>query len=88
MAALLSSTAFGADVTKQRLENADGDADNWITWGQNYSSHRYSRLAQVNRNNVGNLKVAFSLPLTNALDGIPNNTGNLEMTPLVDDGAM
>lgn len=86
--AFLSSASMAADVTKQRLENADGDADNWITWGQNYSSHRYSRLAQINRNNVSNLKVAFSLPLTNALDGIPANTGNLEMTPLVDDGAM
>lgn len=86
IAACIGSAALAADVTKQRLENADGDPNNWITWGQNYSSHRYSALAQINRNNVGNLKVAFSMPLTNALDGIPNNTANLEMTPLVDDG--
>lgn len=86
MAACIGSAAFAADVTKQRLENADGDPNNWITWCQNYSSHRYSELAKINRNNVGNLKVAFSMPLTNALDNIPNNTANLEMTPLVDDG--
>ena len=86
--AFLTSTAMAADVTKQRLENADGDPNNWITWGQNYSSHRFSRLAQINPSNVANLKVAFSIPLTNAIDGIAANTGNFEVTPLVDDGMM
>ena len=86
--ASVSGPALAADVTKTRLENADGDANNWITWGQNYQNHRYSRLAQINTNNVANLKVAFSVPLTAGLDGIPSATANLEITPLVDDGMM
>lgn len=88
LAAATAWPAMAADVTKTRLENADGDPANWITWGQNYSSHRFSRLAQINQSNVSNLKVAFSIPLTNAIDGIPNTTGNFEITPLVDDGMM
>jgi alcohol dehydrogenase (cytochrome c) len=86
--AFLASTALAADVTKSRLENADGDPDNWLTTFQNYSSHRYSRLAQINQNNVHNLKVAFSVPLSVGLDGLNSTTANIQGPPLVDDGMM
>jgi alcohol dehydrogenase (cytochrome c) len=78
--------AIAADVTKQRLENADKEPQNWLTVFQNYSSHHFSALTQVNRDNVKNLKVAFTVPLTSALTG--KNTLNLENAPLVDDGFM
>lgn len=78
--------AFAADATKTRLENADAEPHNWLIGFQNYSSQRYSRLAQINRNNVHTLKVAFTVPMNDALRGRP--TASLEQHGLVDDGFM
>lgn len=86
LATILAFPANAADVTKQRLENADNEPQNWLTTFQNYSSHRYSRLSEINQNNVKNLKVAFTVPLTTALLGRPNV--QLENAPMVDDGFM
>lgn len=87
---LLASTvawpAAGADVTQQRLENADKEPNNWLTVFQNYSSHHFSSLNQITKANVANLKVAFTVPLTTAL--INKQTLNLENAPLVDDGML
>ncbi|WP_414474464.1 pyrroloquinoline quinone-dependent dehydrogenase [Microvirga sp. M2] len=53
-----------------------------------YNSNRYSQLTEINKDNVKNLKVAF----TTALGGVPgagnNSTGNLQGTPLVNNGFM
>src|SRR5262245_24668189 len=84
LCALLLSPAMAAPVTKERLENADREPQNWITGFQNYSSHRFSRLDQINRTNVGNLKVVFTLPMPTAFNGRTNV--QLENYPLVDDG--
>ncbi len=86
MAAALVAPAFGADVTKARLENTNAEPWNWLTTFQNYSSHRYSLLNQINRDNVKNLKVAFTAPLTLGLVGRPSV--NLENPAMVDDGFM
>ena len=82
----LAAPALAADVTKQRLENADTEPQNWLTVFQNYSSHRFSRLNQINRDNVKNLKVAFTFPITSSLRG--TNKTNLQNAPLVDDGML
>jgi len=82
----LMAPALAADVTKARLEKADAEPQNWLTTFQNYSSHRYSRLNQINRDNVKNLKVAFSASLSTGLLGRADT--QLEMSPLVDDGFM
>ena len=84
LAAVIAMPASAADVTQTRLENADTEPQNWLMGFQNYSSHRFSRLAQINRGNVQNLKVAFTVPLTTALDGRPNV--QLENYALVDEG--
>ncbi len=73
-------------VGQSRLENADLEAQNWLMGFQNYSSHRYSRLNQVNRGNVGNLKLAYTVPLNSALVGRENT--NAQNYPLVDNGMM
>jgi alcohol dehydrogenase (cytochrome c) len=86
VAAVLSVPAFAEDVTQSRLENADSEPQNWLTPFQNYSSHRYSRLDEINRDNVGDLHVAFTLPVTTGLIG--RNSMELENHPLVDDGMM
>lgn len=89
VASILAITASwplsAADVTKQRLEDADLDPSNWITIFQNYSSHHFSRLNQITRENVAKLKVAFTVPLSSAVVGNPTGA-NLENAPLVDDG--
>jgi len=84
LAALLAMPAQAADVTQPRLENADGEPHNWLLPFQNYGSHRYSRLTQINKSNVGNLKVAFTLPVVTALVGRTAN--DLQNHLLVDDG--
>jgi alcohol dehydrogenase (cytochrome c) len=86
VAAMLAGPAFAEDVTQSRLENADSEPENWLIGFQNYSSHRYSRLDEINRDNVGDLHVAFVLPVTTGLIG--RNSMDLENHPLVDDGMM
>jgi alcohol dehydrogenase (cytochrome c) len=86
LAAAIALPASAADVTPARLENADAEPHNWLMGFQNYSSHRFSRLAQINRDNVRDLKVAFTVPLTTALDGRPNV--QLENYALVDEGIL
>jgi len=86
LAAMLAVPASAAPVTHTRLLNADREPANWLSVFQNYQGHRYSRLNQINRNNVQNLKPAFTVPLTSALKH--GKTPGLQGAPLVDDGMM
>ena len=86
MAAVIAVPAMAAEITQNRLTHADADPNNWVMGFQNYSSHRYSRLTQINRANVGSLKVAFGIPLTSSLIG--RTRTNLQNYPLVDNGMM
>ena len=81
----LVTQALAADVTQARLENADAEPNNWLHPFQNYDSHRFSRLAQINRDNVANLKMAFAVPITTGLVG---RTSNFQQHALVDGGFM
>ncbi|MGD9739953.1 MAG: pyrroloquinoline quinone-dependent dehydrogenase [Bauldia sp.] len=82
----LPSAAQEAPVTQDRLNNADAEPQNWIIPFQNYSSHRYSRLDEINRDTVGDLRVAFTVPLSDTLRG--RNLADNEAAPLVDGGFM
>ncbi len=86
LGAVLATPAMAADATQDRLNNADAEPQNWLLPMQNYASHRYSGLSQINRDNVANLRLAFTVPLNEALRG--RNTANLESSPLVDGGIM
>jgi len=81
-----SLPALAVDVNQTRLENADAEPQNWLMGFQNYSSHRYSRLSQINKSNVANLKAAFSVPVISGLLGRTAIT--LENYGLVDGGFM
>ncbi len=89
-AALLAGAAaipaLASDVTEQRLENADSEPQNWLTSLGNFSAHRYSRLDQINRDTIKDLRVAFTMPIPTGLQG--TNVANLEGPPLVIDGMM
>ncbi len=55
--ALLLPALAGANEEVQQLT---ADANNWATWGGNYAGTRYSTLAQIDKSNVANLKVAWT----------------------------
>src|SRR6201996_516551 len=88
---LLSSTcltAVAADVTPQRLSNPDKEPQNWLMVNKDYNSHRYSELDQINKDNVKNLHVAFTVAL-GGVNGVGAMAlGGHQSTPLVDDGFM
>ena len=71
----------GQEVTWERLINSDREPQNWLSYGGNYSAHRYSSLDQINRGNVAGLAPAWIFP-TGEL------RGGLNATPLIADGVM
>src|SRR6266849_4668353 len=82
------SGARGADMSFERALNAAREAQNWLLHHQNYQGHRYSALKEINTNTVGNLRLAFTVGLGGLQSGGRYAQGNLEATPLVDDGIM
>jgi len=88
---LLASTCLSAmagDVTSTRLMNADKEPQNWLMVNKDYDSHRYSTLDQINKDNVKNLHVAFTVAL-GGVNGVGEMAlGGHQSTPLVDDGFM
>lgn len=48
-------------VTDDMLLNADKDPNNWLLYGRDYESTRYSPLSQVNSDNVGKLVPKWNL---------------------------
>jgi alcohol dehydrogenase (cytochrome c) len=97
-ASLLVSVAFlgaaptaarAADMTFERALNADQEPQNWLLHHKNYQGHRFSQLKEINTDTVKNLKVAFTVALGGMESGgAKYPSGNLEATPLVDDGIM
>ncbi|WP_055046109.1 pyrroloquinoline quinone-dependent dehydrogenase [Devosia sp. A16] len=87
-ASLLAATgfAFAADVTYERLLNPE--AANWLSNNRTYDSNRYSPLDEITKANVGDLKVAFTVPLTPSSKGAGAFWSSLQGTPLVEDGTM
>src|SRR5690348_12177810 len=59
-----AGTLRAAPVGSERLANADRDVNNWLTYGRTYSEQRFSSLAQINAQNVSQLKLAwhYNLP--------------------------
>jgi alcohol dehydrogenase (cytochrome c) len=83
-----STAALAGEVTSDRLMNADKEPQNWLMVNKDYSSHRFSGLDQINRDNVKNLHVAFTVALGGAVGVAPMTLGGHQSTPLVDDGWM
>jgi alcohol dehydrogenase (cytochrome c) len=73
--------ALSAEVTPQRLINADKEPQNWLMNHRTYDGQRYSPLERINRGNVKSLKVAYAVPL----GGGAGNEFN-QATPLAEDG--
>src|SRR6195256_5254423 len=78
-----------ADMTQERALNVAKEPQNWLLHHGNYQGYRFSQLKTINTSNVKDLKIAFSV----ALGGIEGagtryKHGNLEGTPIVEDGVM
>src|ERR1700722_17938642 len=83
-----STVALAGEVTSARLMNADKEPQNWLMVNKDYSSHRYSPLDQIHKDNVKNLHVAFTVAL-GGVNGVGAMAlGGHQSTPLVDDGFM
>ena len=75
--------ALAAEVTPERLANADKEPQNWLMNHRTYDAQRFSPLDKINRGNVKNLKLAYAVALGGTAIG-----ENLQATPLVEDGFM
>jgi alcohol dehydrogenase (cytochrome c) len=89
--ALLMATALtplaAADMTFERGLNVEKEPQNWLLHHGNYQGHRFSALKEINTDTVKNLKVAFSVGLGGFEGaGTRYKFGNLEATPIVEDG--
>ena len=69
MLASASLSAMAGEVTTPRLLDADKEPQNWLQVNKDYAAHRYSELDQINKNNVKDLHVAFTVALGGAQGG-------------------
>src|SRR5215472_14589836 len=74
-------------VNKDRLLNAQNEPQNWLMMNGDYGSTRYSKLSQINRENVKNLRMVWALALGGMQDVGQNGPEN-EVNPLIDNGFM
>ena len=77
----LTAPAVAADVTPERLLNADKEPQNWLMNHRTYDGQRFSPLDRINKSNVKGLKLAYAVPL----GGGAGNEWN-EATALAEDG--
>src|SRR5262249_32287802 len=78
---------YKMNVSKERLINAQNEPQNWLMMNGDYGSQRYSKLTQINRDNVKNLRMVWALALGGMQDVGQNGPEN-EVNPLIDNGFM
>ena len=79
--AMAAWPAAAAEVTPERLINADKEPQNWLMNHRTYDGQRYSPLDRINAGNIKGLKLAYAVPL----GGGSGNEFN-QATPLAEDG--
>jgi alcohol dehydrogenase (cytochrome c) len=82
-ALIAAGPVLAAEVTPQRLANADKEPQNWLMNHRTYDSQRFSPLETINKGNIKNLKLAYAVAIGGTAIG-----ENLQATPLVEDGFM
>src|SRR3979409_466783 len=93
MGSLLLATALtpvrAADMTFERALNVAKEPQNWLLHHGHYQCNRFSQLNAINTDTVKNLKVAFTVGLGGFEGaGTRYKFGDLEATPIVEDGMM
>ena len=83
----LAGAVAAQDATTSRIEHADKEPQNWLTFYGNYRGWSYSPLNQITRENVKNIVPVWTFPA-----GFPTGTAGLrpglEAAPLVVDGIL
>ena len=87
--ALACAAAPGALAQSAKTASGSGAGDDWSYYGHDAGGTRYSPLKQINRENVVNLKVAWTFHVGDISDGSggKKRTG-LETTPILVDGTL
>jgi glucose dehydrogenase len=67
-------------ISFERIRDSQAEPGNWLTYSGDYQSHRYSSLAQINKSNVANLKVAWIYQM--------RQQDKVETSPIVIDGVI
>ena len=78
--ALLLPAAAIAQVPYDRILHSDKESQNWLTYGGNYASQRFSGLNQITPQNANALRMTWVYQMRGG--------GALESTPIVVDGIM
>src|SRR5260370_13890751 len=67
-AAVAASSMYG-QLTYERLLKADSEPQNWLTYSGSYKGWRYSKLDQINLENVKNLRLVstYHIPVTHRI---------------------
>src|ERR1041385_4023807 len=84
---LLSAADYTITVSQDRLNNALNEPQNWLLMNGDYGSTRYSKLTQINRDNVKSLRMVWALAL-GCMQDVGQNGPENEVNPLIDNGAM
>jgi alcohol dehydrogenase (cytochrome c) len=87
VAAATLTAQYSLTVNKDRLINAANEPQNWLLMNGDYGSLRYSRLTQINRENVKNMRMVWAMALGGMQDVGQNGPEN-EINPLIDNGFM
>jgi alcohol dehydrogenase (cytochrome c) len=74
-------------VNRERLLNAQNEPQNWLMMNGDYGSQRYSKLTQINRENVKDLRLVWALALR-GMQNVGQNGPENEVNPLIDNGFM
>ncbi|PYR46941.1 MAG: hypothetical protein DMF89_20255 [Acidobacteria bacterium] len=83
----LPAAQYTMTVNRDRLVNAQNEPQNWLMMNGDYGSIRYSKLSQINRENVKSLRLVWALALGGMQDVGQNGPEN-EVNPLIDNGFM
>ena len=67
---------YSLTVNKDRLINAQNEPQNWLLMNGDYGSLRYSKLTQINRDNVKNLRMVWAMALGGMQDVGQNGPEN------------
>src|SRR5437899_3460223 len=85
LAAATVAAQYSMTVNKDRLVNAQNEPQNWLMMNGDYGSMRYSKLSQISRENVKNLRLIWAMALGGMQD-VGQNGPEAEIHPLVDNG--
>jgi alcohol dehydrogenase (cytochrome c) len=81
------NTTYKITVNKERLLNAQNEPQNWLMMNGDYGSQRYSKLTQINRDNVKDLRMVWALALS-GMQNVGQNGPDNQVNPLIDNGFM